>query len=134
MMYWPSLLLINDVLTIFVTNRTLSCLSRFVNFTSTFSKTTFWSLFRGEVTSPNNNESAIIGGEAITWIENKWVIYKLSGNFKTPYHYFTINKREIYMCTSDNHVPQLSRQVFGEKIRASVLIFSMVMCIHTWGW
>jgi hypothetical protein len=40
---------------------------------------------RGDITSPNNNESAIIGGEAITWIrmasvENKWVIYKLSGN------------------------------------------------------
>ena len=44
-----------------------------------------YSLFRGDVTSPNNNESAILGGEAITWIrmasvENKWVIYKLSGN------------------------------------------------------
>ena len=26
------------------------------------------SLFRGDVTSPNNNESAILGGEAITWI------------------------------------------------------------------
>jgi hypothetical protein len=41
--------------------------------------------FPCDVTSPNNNESAILGGEAIAWIrmasvENMWGIYKLSGN------------------------------------------------------
>ena len=42
-----------------------------------------YSLFRGDVISPNNNESAIFGDEAITWmhmasVENMWAIYKLS--------------------------------------------------------